>query len=270
MMSKPITLAQRKGLNASQTSISPNISMPDVPYPINSYGTLKQAVMLWADRDDQEFINQIPNFIDFAQKNMYRQLDIQPMHKESYLPISEGKADLPSDFLQGDYLYFALNGVFFRETTQAEISAKLNSVESRIKADDVNIDYMMENDIEPIFCRVGKRLWFYPAITANAPVQENGYTGPIPQNAVVYGYYADPQRMTNDSEDPYLLDVAPDFFLYTTLKQAAYFTGDYDAVEKFDREATRILDAIKEMQKRLDFRTSPLLVNTGNIHNYWG
>ena len=43
------------------------MAMPDVQNPINTYGWLKKAVYLWADRDDPEFVNQIPNFINFAE-----------------------------------------------------------------------------------------------------------------------------------------------------------------------------------------------------------
>ena len=44
------------------------MALPKVDFPISTYGGLKKAVQLWADRDDPEFVNQIPNFITSVRK----------------------------------------------------------------------------------------------------------------------------------------------------------------------------------------------------------
>lgn len=244
------------------------VNMPNVPYPIDDYDKLKQAIQLWCDRDDTEFVNQIPNFIDFAQKDMYRQLRIQPMAKEAYLPITEGKADFPMDWLQNKYMYFAANGVFFRECTQEEWSARINSDEMGDTEPDIN--YIMENEIQPVFCRVGTRMFFYPAISADVPEQDDSSTGDVPDNAVVMGYYSDPQRMTKSDDDPYMLEIAPDYFLYASCKHASIFCQMYDAADRAEKMANDLLAVIQKQDDHTYLNTSPKVALMGNIHSYWG
>lgn len=275
MNKKPLSLTEKypekygaKATASSSTTPSSNVPLPDVGYPVANYGELKQNVQLWCDRDDAEFVNQIPNFIDMAQKEIYRSLRIQPMKKEAYLEIDNGKASLPVDYLQGDYMFFALNGVFFREATQTEWSAEANSVRPNMDTPDLN--YIMENNIEPIFTRVGNRLFFWPEISSEVPVQNSYFTGAIPDSAVVFGYYSDPQRMNSDSDEPYLLDIAPDLFLYMTLKHASLFVADVDKSQAAAKQAQTILNTIQEQDNESVFTTSPLAVKAANVHSYWG
>lgn len=234
-----------------------NISMPDVGYPINSYSDLQNAIMLWADRDDEEFIRQIPNFIDFAQKDIYRKLRIQPIQKEAYLPISGGIADLPMDYLQMTYCYFAENGVTMRVTSPEEFSNNQAKWDGMTKPP-------AYAQTETIFAQFGTRLFFYPQIEADVPDQDGDYTGPIPENAVVIGYYSDPQRMSKGTDDPYLLEIAPDAFLYKSLAHAAFFVQDMQAYSTFNGKGESIIANIQSQQDEMEYSGSPLVITNNN------
>ena len=262
-MKKPVTLAERKGLKASSSAT--NVAIPNVPYPIDDYAKLIQNVQLWCDRDDEEFVNQIPNFIDFAQKDIYRNLRITPMLKEAYTTISAGIISLPTDYLQSDNMYFAANYLQWRETSPDEVSEKLNSV----GGDEIlTLSDIVSRDIEPIYARQGKRIFTYPRMNVDVPVQAGGFTGEIPEDAVVMSYYADEKRMTAGTDDPYLLEIAPDLFTFATIVHAANFCQAFDVADRAAKQADKIYKSLVEQEKQMDYNT-PLVVPMANINSYW-
>ncbi|HCT9982774.1 TPA: hypothetical protein OUD88_002864 [Enterobacter hormaechei] len=271
MIKKPITLAQRKGLTTTATGSSSNISMPVVGTPINTYQDLIEAIQLWADRDDEEFIKQIPNFIDFAQKEIFRTARWQFMHKEAYLYVNNGLADLPSDFLSPDYMYFADSGLMINPTSRDTISYELNSNWNKYSSEDRANNNLLEQAREVKYARFGKRLFFSPPFHADVPTQDDNGTGDIPTTAVVFGYYSDPVAFYNNPDDSavnYLLQIAPDLLLNLSLKQAAYFMQNTDFIDYFESEAQKIFDQMTEQQKELD-DNSGLVIHTPSINQFW-
>lgn len=228
------------------------MAMPDVQYPINTYGWLKKAVSLWADRDDDEFVNQIPNFINFAEKEIYRNLRIPPLEKEAYLGIENGVAVLPVDYLETQWIMRSANGQVFRVTSPEEVDwLKRNKTYHKTSF----------NEGEIVFARMGKRLFFYPAINATVPrYPDDGSPVEPAEDSVVISYYADPPEFHEDEDTSALLTIAPEMLLYFSLRHASLFVQDDNAVQKWSALGKAILDEVVEQSKKAEYSGSPLAI----------
>lgn len=227
------------------------MSMPDVQYPINTYGWLKKAVSLWADRDDDEFVNQIPNFINFAEKEIYRNLRIPAMEKEVYLDVEDGMAFIPPDLLEIKWIMFDRTGQVFRTTSPEEVDwLKRNKVKNTSSF----------NEAEVVFTRMGSRLFFYPAINADIPPSNLAPNDVPPANAVIISYYQDTKEMTDDLDTNVLLTIAPELLLYFTLRHACMFVQDDNGVAKWSAVGKAALDEIVAQADRMEYSGSPLVI----------
>ena len=228
------------------------MAMPDVQNPINTYGWLKKAVSLWADRDDPEFVNQIPNFINFAEKEIYRNLRIPPLEKEVYLDIKDGVAFIPPDYLEAQWMMRSKDGLIFRVTSLEEVDwLKRNN----------SVNPTNWNQGEVVFARLGSRFIFYPAIEADTPVYPDDGSPEIPaDNAVVLSYYADPPEFWEDSDTSAILTIAPELLLYFALRHASLFVQDDNAVQKWSALGKAILDEVVEQSKKAEYSGSPLVI----------
>lgn len=235
------------------------MAMPDVNNPISTYEDLKEAVQLWIDRDDEEFVGQVPNFINFAEKEIYREMRFPPMEKEAYLKIVNGQADIPTDWLESIYMTTCTGWNKVRETSSDEVLYNLNLYpNSTSKA--VN---------EIMFCRMGKRFFFYPAIDANLPVTDKLGNQHFDGSEMILGYYADPVELVGDSESSTLLQIAPDLLLYTALKHACSFVQDNDGEQAFTAKADAAMQQMQDQKQQQDFKGSPKVVAIANINTYW-
>lgn len=228
------------------------MAMPDVQNPINTYGWLKKAVSLWADRDDPEFVNQIPNFINFAEKEIYRNLRIPPLEKEVYLDIKDGVAFIPPDYLEAQWMMRSKDGLIFRVTSLEEVDwLKRNN----------SVNPTNWNQGEVVFARLGSRFIFYPAIEADTPVYPDDGSPEIPaENSVILSYYADPPEFWEDSDTSAILTIAPELLLYFALRHASLFVQDDNAVQKWSALGKAILDEVVEQSKKAEYSGSPLVI----------
>ncbi|WP_369136412.1 phage adaptor protein [Klebsiella variicola] len=231
--------------------------LPKVNSPIQNYGDLKKAVQLWADRDDDEFVDQIPNFINFAEKEIYREIRVPYTAKEAYLKIDEGQAVVPADWLSTEYMLAAKGYKKFRETSSEEVLAKLEKHPNDVTAKEV------------IWCRLNNRFFFFPAITANQPTVDQYGLQLTDGSEVIIGYYADQMEMSGDQDQSTLLTVAPDLLLYTALIYAANFVKDADAEQQFKDKADAAAEALNDQNKKQDFKGSVKVIAPVNINQYW-
>lgn len=196
-------------------------AMPVIGQRIDTYGELKEAIQLWCDRDDDEFVNEIPVFVDFAQRQIMRTLRIPALQKEAYLEIKNGYAYVPSDYLQGVYVRFTGNDKLVRETSLNEVKYQnQNKYHSEvISADDVVDD-------EIIMALMQNQFAFAPKI--NCPLPTENPDGSVTCNGTecVMSYYWDIPPMKDDSDTSILLTLAPDLMLYLACASACRFTKD--------------------------------------------
>lgn len=222
------------------------MALPNVPAQIRTYGDLKNAVGLWIDRDDDEFVNQIPNFINFAEKEIYRALRIPKFEREIYLKITNGMAYIPTDLLEIKYMMKAETGQVYRTTSLEELDWLRRGKTTH------STDF---NESEVVWARSTGRFYFYPPITATIP-EGTALTG----NEVLISYYRDTAEMVNDTDSCAILTVAPELLLYTSLKHASLFVQDDSGVQKWSALALASMSDISEQAKKAEYSGSPLVI----------
>lgn len=237
------------------------VKMPVVGQRIDTYGELVNAVQLWADRDDDEFVQEIPVFIDFAQRELYRLLKIPPLEKEAYLEIKNGIAYIPSDFISGRYMRITGNPwLSIRETTFDEIRYK-NGSDATATTESVE---------EILFSSTGPYFYFYPQ-NLNCPlppVDESGAPAPT-GSEMVMSYVCDPVPMTQEDDTCALLSLAPEALLYGALKHAAMFTKDNDAEQKFTDLESASVKQIAAQNKNTRLGFNGMIVPRSNLNTHW-
>lgn len=221
----------------------------NTPYPIQTYSNLKDAVAEWIDRDDDEFINQIPNFINFAEKEIYRTLRVPALQKETYIQIVNGQAEIPSDWVESVAMFTANDWIRPRETSFDEIISRKHS--------------LIQDEV--LFTRVGRRWFFSPEINASVDI----INGVAPKNAMILNYYADTGEMTEDTDQSTLLTLAPDLLLYTALKHACVFVQDKDGEQTWSDKAASAYQQIVQQSNTQDFSASNKVIRMGNVNSYW-
>lgn len=238
-------------------AISTAVNMPIAPYPIDNYGGLKQAVQLWADRDDSEFVNQIPNFIAFSMKEGLRLVRSPMTQKEAFLPVVNGEAFVPTDYLQGEYCYLLNGNLSIRETSREEITYMNNS----------NKMATLDSVKEILFARVGQKYKFYPqsfstAIASELEGNESGL-------AVVLGYYYDLPMLVNNTDTNPLLVLCPELILYGALKHACVFMRDTDSEKMWLDRQTAGYKQLNEQIQSEKISTGAVAVPTPNYKAFW-
>lgn len=222
------------------------MAMPNVPSQIRNYGDLKAAVALWIDRDDDEFVNQIPNFINFAEKEIYRAVRIPRFEREIYLKITNGMAYIPTDLLQVSYIMKAQTGQVYRTTSIEELDWLRRGKTTHSS---------QFNESEVVWAKTTGRFYFYPAITSTIP-EGTELTG----NEVLLSYYRDTAEMVNDTDSCAILTIAPELLLYTALKHACLFVQDDAAVQKWAALAMASMSDIQKQADNAEYSGSPLVI----------
>lgn len=235
-----------------------NSKMPNVAYPIADYDDLIKAVQLWADRDDDEFVNQIPNFIDFAQKELFRTGRYNFNAKEAYVSVVNGIINLPTDWMQTDYLIMSNGWRELRETSRAEV---LNHMKQ---------GYTLATTPEIVYTRMQDRLLLSPIFSASLPVTNSDGTVSYDENTILMGYWFDPNRPSEGGSSPvdYLIQIAPDLLLNATLGYAMSFISDNDAASSYIDRTNNILNSMDEQNKMQD-NTGVKVIKLANIREYW-
>lgn len=239
-------------------------SMPIVGQRIDTYGELKNAIQLWCDRDDDEFVNEIPVFVDFAQREIMRTLRIPPFKKEAYLQITDGYAYIPSDYLQGDYIRFTGNDKMVRETSLQEVKYQnQNKYHSEvIGANDVVDDEIIVGVMGPQFA-------FAPKINCPLPdVDESG--NPICNGTeCVISYYWDIPPMQDDSDQSPLLSLAPDLMLYLACANACKFTKDAGDEQSLLQSASGMFKQLEKQNEMMLGSNSPVAIPYARPHRFF-
>lgn len=218
-----------------------------VPTQIRTYGDLKNAVALWMNRDDPEFLDQIGNFINFAEKEVYRNVRMPQFEREIYLPIREGMAYIPADCLEIKYIMKAGTGQTYRVTSIEELDWRRRGVgqHSAFDKDDIT------------FARTTGRLYFYPPITAHVPATSSA---PLDGTEVLISYYRDTAEMVSDNESNEVLTLAPELFLYLSLKHACVFVQDDAGAQKWSAMSSQVIEELAMQNRKMEYSGSPLAI----------
>lgn len=162
---------------------------------ITTYSELKSAVANWLNRDDLTAV--IPDFITLGEAQMNRSLRHWRMEKRAETTLDEQYENLPTDFLEmleltltdGDMLTLISTADMQRKKTASTSSGKPRYY--RISSDQIEV----------------------------YPVPEDSY-------GLSIQYYGKLASLSDSNVSNWILEYAPDLYLYAALLQAAPYLGD--------------------------------------------
>lgn len=231
--------------------------MPNVPAQIKTYGDLKNAVSLWMNRDDDEFVNQIPNFINFAEKEIYRTVRIPKFEREIYLPIRKGMAYIPADCVEIKYVMKAQTGQVFRTTSIEELDWQRRNLGMDGQTNPFDVK-------EVIFAQTKGRLYFYPPISASVQDVTTDIREELDGSEVLLCYYRDTAELTEENESNEILTIAPELFLYLSMKHACVFVQDDAGADRWNTLAGNSTKELMDQAFNMEYSGSPLVIPRAN------
>lgn len=198
---------------------------------IETYGDLKEAVRLWLNRNDKVTIDNIPMFINFAEKTFARLLDL-PYYETTYKTTigPAGKTiGIPTNFKKMKHLYIN-DGHLIR--TDVETFK--------------NIQRTKEANRPKWFTRIGPEIIIYPE--------------PSEGDVVEMIYYRDIPEMVSDQDTPYYLTIAPDVMVYLSLRHAAIFLRDNEQEQYWMTKAKEAAESLMSLLDGVEWSGSSLVV----------
>lgn len=189
---------------------------------IATYKNLKESVQDWLNRSDAQTVNQIPNFINFAEKELHRNLRIPPFEGGIVVTVTNGTFRVPTDLVEFINLIIPYKGI----VRQTSIDDLFNSGMS--------------------FCRLANLGFVSPDIPDGTKINIT--------------YYQDQKELTDDLDTSILLEVAPELFLYTALKHASTYAQDEEDIQKYAMLAQAAYQQLIEQNEQLKYSGSPIAI----------
>lgn len=189
---------------------------------IANYKNLKESVQDWLNRSDSQTINQIPNFINFAEKELHRNLRIPPFEGGTTVTVQNGAFRVPTDLLEFINLIIPYQGVLHQTSVDDLFNSKMS------------------------FCRMANLCFLSPDVP-------NG-------TKISITYYKDQKELENDEDSSILLEIAPELFLYTSLKHAATYAQDEEDIQKYTLLAQAAYQQLVKQSEQMKFSGSPIAI----------
>lgn len=211
---------------------------------IDTYKDLKEAVALWLNRKDSATIDNIPMFINFAEKQFTRLVKLPYYEVKSEFTIDENfdYVVIPQDFLSAKHMM--VNGkpynrvdveTFMRmknlNNTRDYVTSKNDPDSGVILSDQAG----STSDKAYFFTRIGEQIHFLPT--------------PKVGDKVELIYRQDIPEMQFDNDQPYSLLVAPDVLLYLSMRHASIFIRDVEMEQYWMSKAQ---EAAESLQTQID------------------
>lgn len=207
---------------------------------IDTYKDLKEAVALWLNRKDSATINNIPMFINFAEKQFTRLVKLPYYEVKSEFTIDENfdYVVIPQDFLSAKHMM--VNGkpynrvdveTFMRmknlNNTRDYVTSKNDPDSGVILSDQAG----STSDKAYFFTRIGEQIHFLPT--------------PKVGDVVELIYRQDIPEMQFDNDQPYSLLVAPDVLLYLSMRHASIFIRDVEMEQYWMSKAQEAAESVQ-------------------------
>lgn len=180
---------------------------------ITNYGELKTAIADWLDRSD--LTSRIPDFISFAEARihygsaqgpmMLQPVRLRAMETEVDLTITSGRATLPTDFLEARRILFLSDPTQIIELLAPELFWRMDAGLSSGRPRRATIE--------------GSDLILSPS--------------PDTSNDVQLTYFAKFTTLSGDADTNWLLQNAPDIYLFAALVEAAIYTRNRQAADEY-------------------------------------
>lgn len=211
---------------------------------IDSYKDLKDAVQMWLNRRDDATLNNIPMFINFAEKQFTRLVKL-PYYESRVSFTIDDKFDyvvIPQDFLSAKHVM--VNGKPYNRV-DVETFMRMKNMDNfsdvQKTATDESGRVEMSNragstsERDYYFTRIGEQFHFLPT--------------PRIGDVVEIIYHQDIPEMRFDNDQPYSLLIAPDVMLYLALRHASIFLRDNEQEQYWMSKAQ---EAAESMNTQLD------------------
>lgn len=199
---------------------------------ISNYGDLKTAVQTWLNRKDSSTVDNIPAFINFAEKQFTRLVRLP--HYETAMSTlwtsTTSYVMIPTDLLSIKHAFIGT-----RKLSRVDIGNFLQLKEKHAGETDPRY-----------FCRVGNTVQIFPEPTVG--------------DTVIIIYNKDIPEMSNDTDCPYSLETAPEIMLYLALRHAAIFIRDNEQEQYWMSKATEAADSLNQLLDEVEWSGSPLVV----------
>ena len=196
---------------------------------ITSYATLKSAIADWLLRDDLTAV--IPSFISLAEAKFNRRIRDYRMVKRSTVTVDAEYEDVPSDWLQTVRYQINTNPI----TTLEYVTPDQAAEEKTIYTGGGKIKF---------FTVIGTQFQHIPGPDASVE-GELTYYGRIP-------------ALSDSITSNWLLEAAPDAYLYGALMEAAPYLDDQEKLATWGGLLEQAMQAIRTESDRASVGSSSL------------
>lgn len=196
---------------------------------ITTYSELQSAIADWLLRDDLTSV--IPSFISLAEAKFNRRIRDYRMVKRATAEVDAGYSAVPADWLQN--IRFQLNTT---PITTLEYVTPDQAAEERA--------FYVGNEKSKFFTMIGKQFQIIPA-------PDGTYDAELT-------YYAKIPALSDSVADNWLLDVAPDVYLYGALMEAAPYLDDQEKLGTWGNLLEQAMQALQIEQDRASVGSSSL------------
>ncbi|AUR99101.1 head completion adaptor [Vibrio phage 1.262.O._10N.286.51.A9] len=214
-----------------------------------NYKGLRDTVADYLERDD--VIDNIPTFVATTTRHASRNLELPSMIVGNVVDVyGNGTVAIPRDLAKLkaiDWLTFESLGVDFAGVEEVKVTARKNLVVGSLYEYKKTLEEGITSilDTPTSFAREGINYKIYPLplldeISSAGTLQSTEFVGKV--NLV---YYQMPTPLINDGDTNWLLDLAPEVYLYGTLARAFEYIRDYETSAFWD---SRYKDALADIQ----------------------
>ena len=221
---------------------------------IENYKDFRDAVALWLNRKDSATIDNIPMFINFAEKQFTRLVKLPYYETTVRFTIDENFnfVVIPQDFLSAKHVM--VNGKpYNRADVETFMRLKnmgnFSDVQNNATAPNPNQDVLRAgstSETKYFFTRIGEQIHFLPT--------------PVVGDVVEFIYHQDIPEMRFDNDQPYSLLIAPDVLLYLALRHASIFLRDNEQEVYWMSKAQEAADSMKQQMDEAEWSGSSLVV----------
>ena len=182
---------------------------------ITTYDELKTSIGNWLNRDDLAAV--IPDFISLAEAQMDRTLRHWRMEKRVETTLDEQYENLPTDFLEMLELSLT-DGTYLTLISTSDMQRRKQASQA---------------SGNPRFYRItSNQIEFYPPPAASSTLSMQ--------------YYAKTEALSDSATSNWILENAPDAYLYGALLQAAPYLGDDARTQIWTALFTASLEALRQ------------------------
>ena len=221
---------------------------------IENYKDFRDAVSLWLNRKDSATVDNIPMFINFAEKQFTRLVKLPYYETTVSFTIDENFnfVVIPQDFLSAKHVM--VNGKpYNRSDVETFMRLKnmgnFSDVQANSTAPNPNQDILKAgstSETKYFFTRIGEQIHFLPT--------------PVVGDVVEMIYHQDIPEMRFDNDQPYSLLIAPDVLLYLALRHASIFLRDNEQEIYWMQKAQEAADAMTKQMDEAEWSGSSLVV----------